>query len=129
VFAEQATDLTPVLAWGVGERIDHDVGPAVAHDDQAEPEPATQLTNVVDLGGDPADSEVDRVGQAQAVDALQHKSERERGLEFDDHGRFGSAHPDDIATAHLTLDGVALSLEKSLDRPIQVALQWHTRAR
>src|SRR6266851_3754724 len=66
-----------------------------------------------------SNSEIDPLGQCQAVDALQDQRQVEAELELDDDRRFVTAPSDDVAALDLALDLVTLEFEELLDRRIK----------
>ena len=66
---------------------------------------------------------VDGIGYIQPVHRLQHQRQTQSLLQLDDHQTLVVAYGDDITGPDLSLDDVALSLEKLLDGAVEVGLQ------
>ena len=71
----------------------------------------------------PGNRDVNRIGDRLAVNALEQKRQRERGLKFDHHGVLIASHCNHVAVAHLSLDLITLTFQEALDRRIEFGFQ------
>src|SRR5262249_34498420 len=99
-----ATGLAPVGARLIGLGIEHDICSSGRHDDDAQPQPAAELTHILPSSGPLRDGQIDALAHRQAIDALQDEAQPEAALELDDDRRLVTANAHHIAAAHLALD-------------------------
>ena len=134
VLAEETSQARHPPTRPVGHGIDDDLdaggAPAGLDGQEAEPEPAAEVTHVAAMNrraprpaaARPAHREIDAIGEREPVDALQDKREPEAQLQLHDHRRLVAPRAHDVAAAHLGLDVVSLTLQEGLDCGVQVGL-------